>query len=100
MKIIQQSYEEARLCFFKEQRKIAERKLEYWINAMRTGRHGYSQAEYEDRCCSYGSMCSYYDDVLRMLDGENDGDGARMDGGDEGRWLSRDFCVHGTREGS
>ena len=69
MKIIQQSYEEARLCFFKEQRKIAERKLEYWINAMRTGRHGYSQAEYEDRCCSYGSMCSYYDDVLRMLDG-------------------------------
>ena len=31
MKIIQQSYEEARLCFFKAQRKIAERKLEYWM---------------------------------------------------------------------
>lgn len=70
MKIKCLTYEESRMEYFQEQHAAAKRKLNYWIDAMRTGRHGYSQVEYEDKCSECGAIIGYYADVIKMLGGE------------------------------
>lgn len=66
------TYEECRLEYFKEQYAHAERRLRYWVDAMRTGRHGYRQIEYEDKCSECGAIMNYYADVIKMMGGNVD----------------------------
>lgn len=70
MKITALNYEQQRMKYFKKQYHAYERKLDYWINAMRIGKHGYSQAEYEDKCSECGVRIGFYADVIKMLGGE------------------------------
>ena len=59
-------YEESRLEYFKKQQSIAERKLSFWMSQLDSTRYLVHYAE--EKCAEYGSIISYYNDVIRMLE--------------------------------
>lgn len=67
------SYEESRLEYFRDQKAHCERCLDYWVNALRKGKRGYSHIMLEDKCAEYGSMISFYEDAINAFGGENNG---------------------------
>lgn len=70
IKIRAVSYEEGRLAYFKEQRAAAQRRMEYWCRPGQPDRYGWMETE--DRATENGMICSYLDDVIRLLEAEND----------------------------
>lgn len=59
-------YEESRLDYFKKQQSIAERKLFFWKSRLDSSHYPVHYAE--EKCAEYGSIISYYNDVIRMLE--------------------------------
>lgn len=62
------SYEESRLEYFREQKAHCERCLNYWVEALRKGKRGYSQIMLEDKCAAYGEMVNYYEDAINAFE--------------------------------
>ena len=67
------SYEESRLEYFRGQKAHCERRLDYWVKALRKGKRGYDQIMLEDKCDEYGEMINYYEDAINAFGGEIDG---------------------------
>ena len=67
------SYEESRLEYFREQKARCERRLDYWVKALRKGKRGYSQIMLHDKCSKYGEMINYYEDGIIAFGGEING---------------------------
>lgn len=59
-------YDEARYEYFKRQKSIAEGKLKWWESRLNSP--NYPDHYVEDRCAEYGSIISYYSDVIGMLE--------------------------------
>ena len=59
-------YEESRLEYFKKQKSIAEGKLSFWKSRLDSSH--YPAHQVEEKCAEYGSIISYYSDVIKMLE--------------------------------
>ena len=59
-------YDESRLEYFKKQRSIAEGRLSFW--KLRLDSTHYPAYYVEEKCAKYGSIISYHNDVIRMLE--------------------------------
>ena len=68
MKIFAQSYEEARLAYFKERKEACERKLQ-WYKDKKPGKL-FSEEFLHDKCSEYGQKIGFYDDAIKVFGGK------------------------------
>ena len=68
MKIVAQTYEEARLEYFKERKAACERKLQ-WYKDKKPGPL-FSEEVLYDKCSEYGQKISFYADAIERFGGK------------------------------
>lgn len=68
MKIVEQSYEEARLEYFKNRKAECERKLQWYMDK----KPGplFSEEVLHDKCSEYGQKINFYADAIERFGGK------------------------------
>ena len=82
VKIVAMGYEESRLEFFEEQKKLHEQKLHWWMHQKPYKQ--YSPNVIYEKCSEHGAAISYLEDAIRAFGGTvaKHGDIQQRGGGD------------------